>query len=117
MPDDPDQPRAARAMRLRQPRKAWPAALALVAATGLAAYGGASAGSATTTRAPAAITVAPTARSAAAGGALLRALESAFVGVIQKVEPEVVQVSNPSGLGSGIVFDAGGDIVTNDHVV
>jgi S1-C subfamily serine protease len=29
----------------------------------------------------------------------------------------VVQISTSRGLGSGVVFDAGGDIVTNDHVV
>jgi S1-C subfamily serine protease len=37
--------------------------------------------------------------------------------VIQKVLPSVVEISTSSGLGSGIVFDAAGDIVTNDHVV
>jgi S1-C subfamily serine protease len=33
------------------------------------------------------------------------------------VLPSVVQIETSSGLGSGIIFDAKGDIVTNDHVV
>jgi len=45
------------------------------------------------------------------------ALQNAFVGVFRKVSPSVVQIQTAEGLGSGIVFDAKGDIVTNDHVV
>jgi S1-C subfamily serine protease len=33
------------------------------------------------------------------------------------MSPSVVQIRSAGGLGSGIVFDAGGDIVTNAHVV
>jgi S1-C subfamily serine protease len=33
------------------------------------------------------------------------------------VSPEVVQISNPQGLGSGVVLDDSGDVVTNAHVV
>ncbi|MGH9076385.1 MAG: S1C family serine protease [Acidimicrobiales bacterium] len=51
----------------------------------------------------------------AAGGA--GGLQQAFVSVVQKVRPEVVEISTGAGLGSGIVYDARGDIVTNDHVV
>lgn len=40
-----------------------------------------------------------------------------MVHVIQTVGAEVVQIETPSGLGSGVVFDAKGDIVTNAHVV
>jgi trypsin-like peptidase len=36
---------------------------------------------------------------------------------ISRVTQEVVQISNPRGLGSGVVFDGNGDIVTNAHVV
>jgi S1-C subfamily serine protease len=52
---------------------------------------------------------------AAPAGAL--ALQSAFVKVVQSVSPSVVQIQDQIGLGSGIVFDAAGDIVTNNHVV
>src|ERR1700741_4798480 len=44
-------------------------------------------------------------------------LQSTFIDVFRKVSPSVVQISTPAGLGSGIVFDSTGDIVTNDHVV
>jgi S1-C subfamily serine protease len=33
------------------------------------------------------------------------------------VAPSVVQIETGSGLGSGIVYDDRGDIVTNAHVV
>jgi S1-C subfamily serine protease len=37
--------------------------------------------------------------------------------IVAKVLPSVVQINTPDGLGSGIVFDNEGDIVTNNHVV
>lgn len=37
--------------------------------------------------------------------------------VIHRVLPSVVEIRTSSGLGSGVVFDAKGDIVTNAHVV
>jgi S1-C subfamily serine protease len=37
--------------------------------------------------------------------------------VVKRVRPSVVQIETQSGLGSGIVFDSSGDIVTNAHVV
>lgn len=45
------------------------------------------------------------------------ALQNAFVGVYRAVSPSVVQINTSDGLGSGIVFDERGDIVTNAHVV
>jgi len=39
------------------------------------------------------------------------------VQVVHQVLPSVVQIETDQGLGSGIVFDASGDIVTNYHVV
>jgi putative serine protease PepD len=44
-------------------------------------------------------------------------LQAAFVQVISRVSPDVVQISTPRGLGSGVVFDNHGDVVTNAHVV
>jgi S1-C subfamily serine protease len=45
------------------------------------------------------------------------ALQGSFVNVVQSVSPSVVQIEDQTGLGSGIVFDSSGDIVTNNHVV
>lgn len=45
------------------------------------------------------------------------ALQQAYVSVIRRVLPSVVQIRTGSSLGSGVVFDAAGDIVTNAHVV
>jgi len=45
------------------------------------------------------------------------ALQDAYISVVKQVLPSVVQIQTDSGLGSGIVFDNKGDIVTNDHVV
>ena len=45
------------------------------------------------------------------------ALQSAIVNVVHSVSPSVVQIEDQQGLGSGIVLDAAGHIVTNNHVV
>jgi S1-C subfamily serine protease len=45
------------------------------------------------------------------------ALEQTFVSVVAKVLPSVVQITTDRALGSGVVFDSKGDIVTNAHVV
>jgi putative serine protease PepD len=45
------------------------------------------------------------------------ALEKRFEAVVARVSPSVVQIESGSGLGSGIVYDGRGDIVTNHHVV
>ncbi|MER5350307.1 trypsin-like peptidase domain-containing protein [Kitasatospora sp. NPDC002551] len=44
-------------------------------------------------------------------------LQSDYQRVIKDVLPSVVQITTASGLGSGIVYDDKGDIVTNAHVV
>jgi putative serine protease PepD len=36
---------------------------------------------------------------------------------VQSISPSVVQIEDQKGLGSGVVLDAAGDIVTNNHVV
>jgi len=46
-----------------------------------------------------------------------RSLEQQFVGVVKAVSPSVVQIQSGESLGSGVVFDARGDVVTNAHVV
>ena len=45
------------------------------------------------------------------------AVQHAITAVVHELSPSVVQIQSPQGLGSGIVFDSNGDIVTNNHVV
>ena len=45
------------------------------------------------------------------------AFQRAITAVVHELSPSVVQIQTGSGLGSGIVFDSNGDIVTNNHVV
>jgi S1-C subfamily serine protease len=45
------------------------------------------------------------------------AFQRAITAVVHELSPSVVQIQNPEGLGSGVVFDTNGDIVTNNHVV
>ena len=45
------------------------------------------------------------------------ALQSAFVKVVSSISPSVVQIEDRRGLGSGIVIDKAGHVVTNNHVV
>jgi putative serine protease PepD len=59
-------------------------------------------------------TNAPTAGIPESEGAL--ALQDQFVEVVDRVSPQVVQIQTTEGLGSGIVYDNRGDIVTNAHV-
>jgi putative serine protease PepD len=44
-------------------------------------------------------------------------LQSDYERVVTDVLPSVVQISTEGGLGSGVVYDAKGDILTNAHVV
>jgi S1-C subfamily serine protease len=44
-------------------------------------------------------------------------LQQRFVTIVKAVSPEVVQIRTPVALGSGVVFDDRGDVVTNAHVV
>jgi S1-C subfamily serine protease len=46
-----------------------------------------------------------------------QALQSSFIDAINKVRPSVVEITTDTGLGSGVVYDTKGNIVTNDHVV
>jgi S1-C subfamily serine protease len=44
-------------------------------------------------------------------------LEAAFERTINQVLPSIVQITTTDGLGSGIVYDSAGHILTNAHVV
>ncbi|MBK1787350.1 S1C family serine protease [Prauserella cavernicola] len=44
-------------------------------------------------------------------------LQSAYVNTVNRVLPSVVQIETGQGLGSGVVYDDSGHIVTNAHVV
>jgi S1-C subfamily serine protease len=96
------------------PRRATaPAALLLAAALGLAGCtsGGSGSAAASTTASSSA------GPAGSSGSATAVALQDAYEQVIRQVLPSVVQITTGSALGSGIVLDDRGDIVTNDHVV
>ena len=44
------------------------------------------------------------------------AIQTQFTDVIARVSPTVVQIQTAQGLGSGIVYDGDGNVVTNAHV-
>jgi S1-C subfamily serine protease len=67
---------------------------------------------------------------AATGSASTASLTTAIRQVVQEVKPAVVQITNeqaapdqfggvavPAGVGSGVIYDTQGHILTNDHVV
>jgi putative serine protease PepD len=82
-----------------------PAVAALAAALVLAGCNATTAGAASSPATP----------PAASPSAL--ALQQQFVKVVKQVGPSVVLIQTSRGLGSGVVFDANGDVVTNAHVV
>jgi S1-C subfamily serine protease len=53
----------------------------------------------------------------AQGQASAATLQRAYVRVVRGVLPSVVEIKTSSGLGSGVIFDNAGHIVTNAHVV
>jgi putative serine protease PepD len=90
------------------------AAVGLMVTVGLVAGCGTAA-----TRLPARQATAPAGESVAASAdqAAAAAVQEEFVSVIRRVMPSVVEIRTSTGLGSGVVLDADGDIVTNAHVV
>ena len=45
------------------------------------------------------------------------ALQGAYVSVLHRARPSVVEISTEIGLGAGVIYNREGDIVTNAHVV
>jgi putative serine protease PepD len=88
-------------------RRRLPAMVALVAALVLASCSLTTASTASSSAATPAAQVSPSAL----------ALQQQFVQVVKQVGPSVVLIQTSQGLGSGIVFDANGNVVTNAHVV
>ena len=89
-----------------------PGAAAAALAVLAACAGCTSGGSTTAATTPAGATTTPAA--AAAGGV---PLQQDYVNTIRRVLPSVVEIKTASGLGSGVVYDTAGHIVTNAHVV
>ena len=93
--------------------RSWRAAAVLVPALSVAVALAASGTAASTLQGAA---PAGTAKAANAGPGA-PAVEAAFVRVVKALSPSVVEISTNAGLGSGVVYDTKGDIVTNAHVV
>lgn len=62
-------------------------------------------------------TTRPTMAGAPGGSGAAGSLQDAYIAVVNKLRASVVEISTGAALGSGIIYDTKGDIVTNDHVV
>ena len=89
-------------------RLAGVAVMAAVLATAVACSSGGSTGGTGSTPSATPVPVNP-------GGPVQ--LQSQYERVVRTVLPSVVQITTSQGLGSGIVYDRSGDVVTNAHVV
>jgi S1-C subfamily serine protease len=81
-------------------------AAAVIGGTGVAV------GAATATPSPAATTV----QTATSAPAVVAGTPASYADVVRQVLPSVVLISTGDGLGSGVVLDRSGNIVTNAHV-
>ncbi|HYZ28831.1 MAG TPA: hypothetical protein VE570_07230 [Thermoleophilaceae bacterium] len=93
------------------PPQSLPSRLAAVAL--LVALAGCGGGGGNSSGQPVHVSTEALVRPSASAGTLQRQ----FIEVVKAVAPTVVQIQTPSGLGSGVVLDDQGRIVTNAHVV
>ncbi len=91
----------------------WPLTLLIVAAVAAPLSGCGSSADSSTPAAPSAGI--PDAMTALASPPA--SLQQQFVALVKRVSPSVVQIRTAQALGSGVVFDDRGDVVTNAHVV
>ncbi len=105
-----------RGRRATPARSAALAAGALMGAVAIAVGVAACTGSGAKAQSTPDSTTSPAAVGAATAGPA-SALQAQYESVISKVLPSIVEIRTNAGLGSGVVFDSSGDIVTNDHVV
>jgi S1-C subfamily serine protease len=96
---------------MKSMQRARRAGLAVVAAAVIGGSGVA-VGAATATPSPAATSVQAAASVQAADGGA----RASYADVVRRVLPSVVLISTGEGLGSGVVLDKAGNIVTNAHV-
>jgi putative serine protease PepD len=69
------------------------------------------------TSTPSTSTSSPTASPSGSDAEDAFTVQAQMVDVIKKVNPDVVLIETDAGLGSGVIYDNKGDIVTNAHVV
>lgn len=69
-----------------------------------------------TTTAPS-TTTQPSGTTSIGGASDGEGLQRDFVSIVNTVRPSVVEIATSSGLGSGVIYNSRGDIVTNAHVV
>ncbi len=100
---------------MKMTQRARRAAIALVAAAAIGGSGVA-VGAATAAPAPAATSAIASTASSDRPAAVGSDARASYADVVRRVLPSVVLISTGEGLGSGVVLDHSGDIVTNAHV-
>jgi S1-C subfamily serine protease len=98
---------------MKMTQRARRSAIALVAA---AAIGGSGVAVGAATAAPAATSAIATSATTTIPPAASGDARASYADVVRRVLPSVVLISTTEGLGSGVVLDGSGNIVTNAHV-